>query len=66
MGLFDLLRGVVPGAAQQHARYPWNASRNPAPSWLFDPAAYDWFRRSGSDAVAGSPRRTGMRLRRCR
>jgi len=50
MGLFDLLRGVVPVAAQQRARYPWNASRNPAPSWLFDPASYDW-----SDVVGPTP-----------
>ncbi len=50
MGLFDLLRGVVPGAAQQIARYPWNASRNPAPSWLFDPASYDW-----SDVAGPTP-----------
>jgi hypothetical protein len=42
MGLFDLLRGVVPSEAHQIARYPWNVSSNPAPSWLFNPAAYDW------------------------
>jgi hypothetical protein len=50
MGLFDLLRGVVPVAAQQRARYPWNASQNPAPSWLFDPASYDW-----SDVLGPTP-----------
>ena len=50
MGLFDLLRGVVPGAARQQALYPWNVSRNPTPSWLFDPAAYDW-----SDVVGPAP-----------
>jgi hypothetical protein len=52
MGLFDLLRGLEPGAAQQLARYPWDASRNPAPFWPLDPGSYDW-----SDVVAPSPNR---------
>jgi hypothetical protein len=34
MGLFDLLRGLVPGAAQLLARNAWMASANPPPSWF--------------------------------
>ncbi len=50
MGLFDLLRGLVPGAAQQLARNSWMAVANQPPSWLVDPSAYDW-----SDVLAPSP-----------
>ncbi len=50
MGLFDLLRGLVPGAAQQLARNSGTAVANQPPSWLVDPAAYDW-----SDVLAPSP-----------
>jgi hypothetical protein len=40
MGLFDLLRGLVPGAAQQLARNFSMASTNPLPSWLSDGRVY--------------------------
>src|ERR1700730_13324746 len=40
MGLFDLLRGFVPSAAQQLARNFSMASANPPPSWLSDRRVY--------------------------
>jgi hypothetical protein len=35
--LFDLLRGLVPAAAQQLARNAWMASANPPSSWRLAP-----------------------------
>jgi hypothetical protein len=41
MGLFDRLRGLVPGAAQLAARNAWMASANPPPAWLLAPSGDD-------------------------
>jgi hypothetical protein len=41
MGLFDLLRGLVPGAAQLLARNAWMASANPPSSWRLAPPGDD-------------------------